>query len=61
MQRHWDLPCPDGTVMCCLCFDKFEQDQLYEDEDGKWDMCRECGEEDRMAVFVKNLARLSCG
>lgn len=45
-QRHWDPPCPDGMTMCCLCFDRFEQADLFVDEAGdRWDMCTECGTE----------------
>lgn len=27
-KRHWGAICPDGKVMCCLCFDRFEQSEL---------------------------------
>lgn len=42
-QRHWTVACPDGKVMCCLCFNRFTQDELYSDSDGvKWDVCIPC-------------------
>jgi len=43
-QRHSGVVCPDNTVWCCICFGHFTIDELYEDSEGKWDMCRECGE-----------------
>lgn len=41
-QRHWAVACPDGRVMCCLCFDRFEQEELYSDDEGTWDICAAC-------------------
>jgi hypothetical protein len=43
-QRHWDAVCPDGLVMCCICFSRFRIDQLAVDpSDGKhWDVCLQC-------------------
>ena len=45
-QRHWDAVCPDGLVMCCICFSRFQIDQLAVDpSDGKhWDVCIGCEE-----------------
>jgi len=44
-KQHWGPVCPDGRVMCCICFNRFTQDELYVDEAGdKWDECKECGE-----------------
>ena len=43
MQRHRTVACPDGKVMCQLCFDRFDKDDLMVDEDGvKWDVCKTC-------------------
>lgn len=43
-QRHIGPICPDGKVMCQLCFDRFDTNDLAIDpEDGKkWDVCIEC-------------------
>ncbi len=43
-QRHSGPVCPDGRVMCAICFEKFNQDQLAVDsKDGKLrNICREC-------------------
>lgn len=42
-QRHAGPVCPDGKVMCCLCFDRFELADLHVEDDGtKVDVCRSC-------------------
>jgi hypothetical protein len=43
MQRHWGSVCPDGKVMCCLCFDRFDIDDLSVDDEGQiQDVCKTC-------------------
>lgn len=47
-QRHFGLQCPDGLVMCCLCFNRFPLDELNETEDGlKEDVCLTCAAHER--------------
>lgn len=47
-QRHYGVICPDGKVMCCLCFERFTVDELSETVDGdKQDVCRACDEKER--------------
>lgn len=42
-QRHDGPICPDGKVMCQLCFDRFEIDALSRDENGiPQDVCKVC-------------------
>ena len=42
-QRHYGAVCPDGKVMCCLCFSRFEIAELNVTEDGTpEDVCRPC-------------------
>lgn len=42
-QQHIGVQCPDGKVMCCLCFDRFSYSDLSVNEDGdKTDVCLEC-------------------
>lgn len=45
-QRHLGPKCPDGKVMCCICFDRFDEEDLMTDpKDGKkWDVCKGCEE-----------------
>jgi hypothetical protein len=46
-QAHWGVVCPDGKVMCCICFHRFSQDELHADSDGvKWDICKSCKEDE---------------
>lgn len=56
-QRHWSAACPDGKVMCCICFGRFSLDELDEadrledgTDGGRTDVCRQCGEEQREAM-----------
>jgi hypothetical protein len=47
-KRHFGPQCPDGKVMCCLCFDRFPVDELSETADGhKQDVCKSCDEMER--------------
>ena len=50
-QRHFGALCPDGKVMCCLCFGRFTPDELSETADGdKQDVCLECEANERRAA-----------
>lgn len=47
-QRHFGVVCPDGKVMCCLCFSRFSQKDLHVLEDGqKEDVCTGCANKER--------------
>ena len=50
-QRHFGVICPDGKVMCCLCFRSVSQDKLNVIDGVKENVCKECAE--------KKLARKS--
>lgn len=42
-QRHWTMQCPDGKVQCCICWSRFELDELHIDGDGqREDVCEPC-------------------
>lgn len=46
-QRHYGSVCPDGKVMCQLCFDRFEIADLHVTDDGlAEDVCQECAEQE---------------
>lgn len=50
-QKHYGVVCPDGKVMCCLCFDRFDVKGLNVTEDGRpEDVCRECAEEEAKII-----------
>lgn len=44
MQRHAGPVCPDGLVMCCLCFNRVTVEELAIDptDGGRWDFCQAC-------------------
>lgn len=47
-QRHFGPICPDGKVMCCLCFVRVDQDELHVDPKSgiKEDVCKPCAAEE---------------
>lgn len=45
-QQHWGPVCPDGLVMCCICYGRYETDELFVDAtEVTWDMCANCGKD----------------
>ena len=49
-QRHYGPVCPDGKVMCELCFDRFAISDLHVTVDGTpEDVCKVCAEADEGA------------
>ncbi len=47
-QRHNGPQCPDGKVMCCLCFDRFDLASLNVLADGTYeDVCKACAARER--------------
>lgn len=56
MARHNGPVCPDGTVMCAICFDKFTGNQLYTDKNGTThDICKPCHKQDQELLVEKLL------
>ena len=50
LQRHYGPVCPDGKVMCCLCFGRFEVSELSVTVDGdRQDVCVPCAEAEAAA------------
>ena len=43
-KKHWGVLCPDGKVMCQICFHRFDVADLWRDREGVWDVCKTCGE-----------------
>jgi len=42
-KRHWGVVCPDGKVMCCICFERVSQSDLNVLPNGKKeDVCKAC-------------------
>lgn len=49
--EHNGVVCPDGLVMCALCFERVEPEKLYVDGDGvRWDVCKPCNESDTLRI-----------
>jgi hypothetical protein len=48
-RRHGGVQCPDGLVMCCLCFGRFPVEELAVDPTSgqKEDVCSRCAESER--------------
>jgi len=50
-KRHGGVVCPDGLVMCCICFERKKPDQLNVNSDGQIeDVCKECEAIDRKII-----------
>lgn len=44
---HVGPVCPDGKVMCALCFDRVTASEAWRDRNGQaWDLCVSCGDKD---------------
>lgn len=45
-KRHYGPVCPDGKVMCCVCFERFSIRDLATDERTgiKSDLCHNCNQ-----------------
>lgn len=41
-QRHWTTECPDGLVMCCLCFRRVQVADLNVVGGHPENVCRPC-------------------
>lgn len=48
MQRHHGTVCPDGKVMCCLCFDRFDIADLNKHDGDPEDVCLPCAEHEQV-------------
>ncbi len=47
-QRHTGVQCPDGLIMCCLCFDRVSVDQLSLVDGMPENVCRPCAEREAL-------------
>lgn len=43
-QRHYGVTCPDGKVMCCVCFERFDVSDLAVSGNPMvaYDVCKGC-------------------
>lgn len=49
-QPHFGSVCPDGRVMCQLCFSRFPLDDLAVDDGDTIDVCAPCYEQEQEAI-----------
>ncbi len=49
-QRHAGPVCPDGKVMCCLCYGRFAVADLNVSNGKPEDVCKACAEEERERI-----------
>jgi uncharacterized C2H2 Zn-finger protein len=59
-QRHYSTRCPDGQVMCCLCFDRFNISELATEDDHPIDICKPCYEKDQK-MYIEIWECPECG
>lgn len=52
-QRHLRPVCPDGKVMCCLCFKRVEQTDLAVEDGQKVDVCLPCRTDELKRLTAK--------
>jgi len=45
-RRHSGVLCPDGLVMCCICYHRFPVEGLHETDGGREDVCLGCAEQE---------------
>lgn len=41
-QRHYGVVCPDGLVMCCICYRRVPQRDLASEDGQRVDVCSVC-------------------
>lgn len=61
-QRHLGPLCPDTKVMCCLCLDRFDVEELAlapDDSGLHEDVCKPCAWRDGPSLIIDWLAALS--
>lgn len=54
-ERHFGALCPDGSVMCCLCFNKYPLSAMSEEGGVKTDVCPNCATIERLQAEVATL------
>jgi hypothetical protein len=59
-EEHMGVQCPDGLVMCCLCFERFPVSELHEIRGGRGDVCKGCAEkeDERWASTSASIVRI---
>lgn len=53
-ERHVGVICPDGKVMCCLCFERFPREQLNVRDGHRENVCVPCAEQEDEELAKRN-------
>jgi hypothetical protein len=55
-QKHLGPQCPDGKVMCCMCFERKELSELSTDEESgkKCDVCADCEAKEKAFIAKRD-------
>jgi len=53
-KRHSGVVCPDGLVMCCLCFHRFRVIELHVTDEGPEDACLKCAADEEWFCWVRD-------
>ena len=55
--KKWSEHEHGRCLYCCLCFKPLTEDECWADANGqKWDMCKECGEAEKIATGLRERA-----
>ncbi len=52
-ERHYGAVCPDGLVMCCICFFRFKIEDLSVQDGTPVDVCKKCHEVTEKIIKLK--------
>lgn len=52
-QRHNGVVCPDGSVMCAICFDRVAVDDLAVEAGSRIDVCKPCHRAEAEALAAR--------
>lgn len=50
MRRHYGPICPDGKIMCCLCFDRVDASEAGVIDGERVDVCQPCAAKEAVVV-----------
>ena len=53
-KRHFGAQCPDGLVMCCLCFKRFVISGLSAEDGQPIDVCLGCAADELAALEAQH-------
>lgn len=59
-KRHFGVVCADEKVMCCVCFNRFSQNELAVEGGQKIDMCIECAYREKLGMTKTAKNRVFC-